>query len=35
MAAYAQNFQSKSQGLLGYVQGQLSQAVGWSPLLDN
>lgn len=32
MAAYAQNFQSKSQGLLGYVQGQLSQAVGWSPL---
>jgi hypothetical protein len=32
MAAYAQDFQSKSQGLLGYVQGQLSQAVGWSAL---
>ena len=32
MAAYAQNFQSKSQGLLGYVQTQLSQAVGWNPL---
>ena len=32
MAAYAQNFQSKSQGLLGYVQSQLSQAVGWNPL---
>jgi hypothetical protein len=32
MAAYAQNFQSKSQGLLGYVQRQLSQAVGWNPL---
>ena len=32
MAAYAQDFQSKSQNLLGYVQSQLSQAVGWSPL---
>uniref|UniRef100_A0A6C0AJ60 Uncharacterized protein n=1 Tax=viral metagenome TaxID=1070528 RepID=A0A6C0AJ60_9ZZZZ len=32
MAAYAQDFQSKSQGLLGYVQNQLSQAVGWSAL---
>ena len=32
MAAYAQDFQSKSQGLLGYVQSQLSQAVGWSAL---
>lgn len=32
MAAYAQEFQSKSQGLLGYVQSQLSQAVGWSAL---
>jgi hypothetical protein len=32
MAAYAQDFQSKSQGLLGYVQSQLSQVVGWSAL---
>jgi hypothetical protein len=32
MAAYAQDFQSKSQGLLGYVQNQLSQVVGWSAL---
>jgi len=32
MAAYAQDFQSKSQGLLGYVQSQLSQAVGWRGL---
>jgi len=32
MAAYAQDFQSKSQNLLGYVQSQLSQAVGWTPL---
>jgi hypothetical protein len=32
MAEYAQDFQTKSAGLMGYVQTQLSQAVGWSSL---
>jgi len=32
MGSYSQDFQNKSNSLLGYVQSQLSQVVGWSPL---
>lgn len=32
MSEYVQDFQTKSGGLIGYVQKQLSQAVGWSAL---
>jgi len=32
MGSYSQDFENKSSNLLGYVQSQLSQVVGWSPL---
>ena len=32
MAQYSQDFQSKSQSLMSYIQGQLANAVSWTPL---
>ena len=32
MAEYAQEFQTQSQGLMSYLQGQLSSVVSWIPL---
>lgn len=32
MAEYAQEFQKQSQGLMGYIQGQLSSVVSWTAL---
>ena len=32
MAEYAQEFQTQSQGLMSYIQGQLSSVVSWMPL---
>lgn len=32
MAQYSQDFQSKSQGLVGYIQGQLANIVSWTAL---
>lgn len=32
MAEYAQEFQKQSQGLMSYLQGQLSSVVSWTPI---